>query len=94
MVVGTCTIDLRLPANGSLKDKRRVLRSLIAKVHHQFNVAIAEVDGHDSWRVATLGIACVSTQAEHAHQVLERVVNWIERERLDVELVDYQIEIL
>jgi len=94
MVVGTCTIDLHLPANGSLKDKRRVLKSLIAKIHHQFNVAIAEVDGQETWQFASLGIACVSNSAEHAHQILERVVKWIEGDRLDAEIVGYQIEIL
>ena len=94
MVVGTCAIDLHLPANGSLKDKRRILKSLIAKIHHQFNVAIAEVDGQDSWQFATLGVACVSNTAEHAHQILERVVNWIEGDRLDAHIVGYQIEIL
>ncbi len=94
MVVGTCTIDLRLPANGSLKDKRRIIKSIIARVHREFNVAIAEVDDHDTWQAATLGLACVSTDSAHAHQVLEAVVAWIERARLDAEVLDYRIEIL
>jgi len=94
MVIGTCTIDLRLPANGSLKDKRRVIKSIISRVHREFNVAIAEVDSHDSWQAATLGLACVSTDAGHAHQILQSVVDWIERARLDAEVLDYRIEIL
>lgn len=94
MVIGICTLELHLPANGSLKGKRRVLKSIITRIHNEFNVAIAEVDGHDCWQATTLGVACVSTETEHAHQILERVVSWIERERLDVELVNYQIEIV
>ena len=94
MVIGLCSIDLRLPGNGSLKDKRRVLKSLTARVHNQFNVAVAEVDNHDSWTAATLGIACVSTSAAHAHEILERVVTWIESSRLDLDILDYKIEIL
>jgi hypothetical protein len=94
MVIGTCTISLRLPANGSLKDKRRIIKSITARVHREFNVAIAEVDDHDAWQAATLGLACVSTDAAHAHRVLEAVVGWIERARLDAEVLDYRIEIL
>jgi uncharacterized protein YlxP (DUF503 family) len=93
MVIGSCRIDLRLPGNGSLKDKRRVLKSVITRLHNEFNVAVAEVDGHDSWTAATLGVACVSTNAAHAHEILERVVAWIEHSRLDVDVLDYQIEI-
>jgi uncharacterized protein YlxP (DUF503 family) len=94
MVIGSCSIELRLPGNGSLKDKRRTLKSVIARLHNEFNVAVAEVDGHDSWTMATLGVACVSTNAAHAHQILEHVVAWIEHNRLDVDVLDYHIEIL
>jgi hypothetical protein len=44
MIIGICTLQLRLPASHSLKDKRQVLRSLTARVRHDFNVSIAEVD--------------------------------------------------
>ncbi len=94
MVIGACSVNLHLPGNGSLKDKRRVLKSVIARLHNEFNVAVAEVDNHDAWTAATLGIACVSTDPAHAHEVLERVVAWIEHSRLDVDIVDYQIEML
>ena len=94
MFIGTCTVELHLPGNGSLKDKRRIVKSICNRVHNQFNVAIAEVDGHDAWQAAILGIACVSNDAAHAHQTLERVVAWIEGQRLDAHIVGYEIEIL
>jgi len=94
MIIGACSINLHMPGNGSLKDKRRILKSVISRVHNEFNVAVAEVDGHDSWTSATLGVACVSTSAAHAHQILEHVVAWIENSRLDATVLDYQIEIL
>ena len=94
MHVGVCTIDLRLPGNGSLKDKRRVVKSIVARVTRQFNVSVAEVDDQDVWQRAVLGVACVSASASYAHGQLERVVHWIEDQRLDVELLDYEIEML
>jgi uncharacterized protein YlxP (DUF503 family) len=94
MHVGVCVIDLRLPGNGSLKGKRRVVKSIVTRVTREFNVSVAEVDDQDVWQRAVLGVACVSSSASYAHGQLERVVQWIETQRFDVELLDYQIELL
>ena len=94
MHIGVCTIDLRLPGNGSLKGKRSVIKSIVTRVGREFNVSIAEVEAQDLWQRAVLGVACVSSSASYAHGQLERVVQWIENNRLDVELLDYQIELL
>jgi len=92
MHIGLCTIELRLPGNGSLKGKRRVVKSIVTRVGREFNVSIAEVDAQDAWQRAVLGVACVSASAAYAHGQLERVVQWIETHRPDVELLDYRIE--
>ena len=94
MTVGLCRVSLRLPENHSLKGKRQVLKSLVAKLHNRFNVAAAEVDDHDSWQMASLGISCVSTDERHANRVLASVVAFIRHERLDAEIVDYETEII
>jgi hypothetical protein len=94
MNVGLCRVQLHLPENQSLKDKRQVMKSLITRIHNRFNVSVAEIDEHDRWQMACLGISCVSTSSQHAHQVLSNVVGFIRRERLDAELVDYEIEII
>ena len=94
MHVGVCIIDLRLPGNGSLKGKRRVVKSIVSRVTREFNVSVAEVEDQDLWQRAVLGVACVSSSASYAHGQLERVVQWIEDHRFDVELLDYQIELL
>jgi len=93
MVIGTCIIELHIPGNGSLKGKRRVIKSIIARVHNEFNVSIAEVEDQDLWQSATLGVACVSNGSDYVHGLLTKVVEWIERNRPDVQVVDYQIEI-
>jgi uncharacterized protein len=94
MVIGLCTMDLEIPEGFSLKDKRRVVRSVVARVRNEFNVSIAEVDNQDSWNLATLAVVCVSTDTRYAHGLLQRVVGYIERERFDCVLLDYQIEFL
>ena len=93
MIVGTLLLELRLPGNQSLKGKRQVVKSLIARLHNRYNVAAAEVENNDRWQVATLGIACVSNNAAHAREILESVVNFVEADRLDLEITDHAIEV-
>ena len=94
MNVGICRIYLRLPENLSLKGKRQVLKSVVTRVSNKFNVAIAEVDNHDSWQLATLGICCVSNNTRYTNQVLSRVVEFVTNSRFEIEILNYQIEIL
>jgi hypothetical protein len=94
MHVGICTIELRLPGNGSLKGKRGIIKSIVTRVGREFNVSIAEVDAQDIWQRAVLGVSCVSSSSAYAHGQLERVVQWIEENRPDVELLEYYIELL
>ena len=93
MNVGVCRISLRLPENLSLKGKRRVLKSIITRVRNKFNVSIAEVDDHELWQLATLGICCVSNDGRYTNEVLSKVVDFIVNGRFDVEILDYEIEI-
>ena len=94
MNVGVCRIQLRLPENQSLKGKRQVLNSIISRIRNKYNVAIAEVDDQDLWQLATLGITCVSNSAQHADEVMAKVVEFVSSSRLDLEIVDYEIEII
>ena len=93
MHIGVCTIDLRLPGNGSLKGKRSIVKSIVTRISREFNVSVAEVDAQNLWQRAVLGVACVSSSADYAHGQLERVVQWIETHRPDIELLDYRIEL-
>lgn len=94
MIIGTCTITLHLPVARSLKEKRQVVKSLLARVRNEFNVSAAEVAAQDAWQTAVFGVACVSTSQQYAHGQLEAVVRFIEQQRPDVPLVSYEIEML
>jgi uncharacterized protein YlxP (DUF503 family) len=93
MVVGLLELDLRIPDAQSLKDKRSVMRSLCERIRNKFNVSVAEVDGGDAWRHATVGIAHVSNEQRFSNQVLSKIVNLVENER-GVTLSDYRLAFL
>jgi uncharacterized protein YlxP (DUF503 family) len=94
MHVGVCRVSFRLPENLSLKGKRQVLKSITSRVRNKFNVAVAEVGDNDVWQLATIGICCVSNNSRYSNQVLSKVVDFIENSRFDVEMLDYEIEII
>lgn len=94
MNIGACKVRLRLPENDNLKGKRQTSKSIIERVKNRFNVSIAEVGDHELWQVITLGVTCVSTSPQHVNEVLSKVVDFIEKSRLDVEMLDYELEIL
>jgi len=94
MIVGTCLVELHLPGNGSLKGKRSALKSLLARLHQEFNISAAEVGRQDAWQAAEIGLALVANDAGHVHTVLQRAVGWIEANRPDVQVVDYEIEVI
>lgn len=77
MFVGSALVELELPAGGSLKDKRRVIKGLACRIRRRFEVACAEVARMDDHRRATLGIALVSNDRGHIGQVLSRIESWL-----------------
>ncbi len=83
-----------MPENLSLKGKRRVLKSITTQVSNKFNVSVAEVDDQDLWQLATLGVCCVSNNKRYTNEVLSKVVNFVTNGRFDIEILDYEIEIL
>jgi uncharacterized protein YlxP (DUF503 family) len=94
MIIGACSLELHIPGNGSLKGKRQVLKSLMARLRKEFNVSVAEVGAQDVWQSAIIGVVCVSNDPDYAHGLLTRVARWVEENRLDCDLIDYQIEII
>ncbi len=94
MFVGIAKITLHFPNSSSLKDKRQKLRSIIEKTKNRYNISIAEVADQDLWQVASIGVAFVSSDKRHANEVLSKVVDFISESRFEIEVLDYQIEII
>ena len=71
-----------------------MLKPITTRIRNKFDVAVAEVDNQDQWQLATLGICCVSNDKRHTNEVLSKVVDFIGGSRFDIEILDYEIEIL
>ena len=93
MFIGVCTVELFLPSNRSLKDKRRIVKSLKDRMKQRFNISIAEIDDQDLWQKTVLGIACVGNDKSHINQTLDRVMGTI-RTTPWVEVVEYHLEMI
>ena len=94
MIIGACTITLHLHGVRSLKEKRSIIKSLQARLRNEFNVSVAEVDAQDIHGRAVIGVACVSASSDYARGQIDAVLRWIERERPDAPVIDYEIELL
>jgi uncharacterized protein YlxP (DUF503 family) len=79
MTIGVARVTLMLDESFSLKDKRKIVRSITKRVRDKFNVAIAEVEDVNDMRVATLGMTVVSNSAPHVDEMMATVVAFIER---------------
>ena len=90
MFIYAAMVEIALPCR-SLKGKRGIVKSILARSRQRFNVAAAEVDRQDEWGVAVLGFASVSGSRLRARQVLEQVEEWLVAERPDVEVVSVDI---
>jgi uncharacterized protein YlxP (DUF503 family) len=77
--VGFARVSLYLEGSFSLKDKRRVVRSLTQRLRNQFNLGVAEVEELDDMRMATIALVCVSNSASHADEMLANALSFIDR---------------
>lgn len=94
MIVGVARITLELPAAHSLKEKRSVVKSLLARLQNRFNVSAAEVGAQDTWGIAVIGITCTSTTTRHADEMLASAVRFIEQNGAEYYVSDVQTETL
>jgi len=93
MVIGVCQLDFLIPENQSLKGKRHVMRKMIDRVRHQFNVAISEVGDNDLWQRGQIGICTVGNDRRLINSSLDKVIDFIEKMNL-VEMVRTDMEII
>jgi len=92
MIIAAAQIKLYAPWVHSLKEKRMIVKSIIAKTRNKFNVSIAEVDEQDMHQTIVLGVAVVSDTVRFAESVADKVVEFIEN-NTEAEVIDVQREI-
>ena len=93
MTIGVLHLDLLIPGARSLKEKRRVLKSLKGRLRARFNCSVAETAWHDAWQRARITVYVVSHEARHANEQVNEIAAWVER-NAEAELADYQVEML
>jgi uncharacterized protein YlxP (DUF503 family) len=92
MIIGALRVTLHLPDSHSLKDKRQIVKSLLARTRQDFGVASAETGGNDRWQIAELGFAAVSASETHVTEVLQNVARYIAETRPDLDILDQTLE--
>ncbi len=92
MIIGACKIYMTAEWVNSLKEKRMVVKSIIEKTKHKFNVSVAEVDKQDIHKSIVIGFACVTNEVRHADEVIQNVLNYIE-DNTDAVIDDVEREI-
>ncbi len=93
-MVGTLIIYFHLPACASLKQKRGRIKPLIARLHREFNVSVAEMDLQDKWSEAVIACAMVSSDKTVLEKSLQSVAKWVEANWPDGDVIEQKIEIL
>jgi uncharacterized protein YlxP (DUF503 family) len=87
MLMAALRLDLRIPACGSLKEKRHVVKALSSGIRSTFEVAVAETGYQDKWQRAELGVAAVAAEEYHLKKVMHSVERFVER-WAEVEIID------
>jgi len=93
MIVGIATVHLLIAGSQSLKEKRMVLEGLKDRLRSHYNISVAEVDGHEKWQKAVLGLAAIGTEKSFVNGVLDKALNLV-RDHRGVEITDYDLELL
>ena len=86
MVVGVLQLELSVPEAQSLKDKRRIIKSIKDRLARH-NVSVAEVDHQDQWQRAGIGVAVVASSDGHLREILDSVERFVDTSA-NVEVLD------
>jgi uncharacterized protein YlxP (DUF503 family) len=94
VIVGACQIHLHLPAAQSLKEKRKVVRSLVDRLRARFNISVTEVAERDRWQIIVLGLTSASLDGTAAHSLLARAADYVTEGAGDYIVTDVEIEVM
>jgi uncharacterized protein YlxP (DUF503 family) len=96
MPIASLTLEIEIPHAQSLKDRRQVVRSIKDRLHHAFNLSIAELDAAEVWNRATIGVAVISSSSSYLSGQLREIDDAATRiaNGLGAQIVDSWVEIL
>jgi len=94
MAIGVLTLHIHLPGCTSLKEKRSRIKPLLARLHREFNISVAEMERQDAWQEAVIACALISNDNRHTQRSLQQIASWVESHWPDVTLVGEELELV
>jgi len=92
--VGILSVELHFPEAGSLKGKRKFVKSVKAQLQHRVGASVAEVDHHDLWQRARITLSCVAREQGEANRLLDEAERYLNGQEFDVGRVEREIIVL
>lgn len=92
MVVGVCEITLYMRENSSLKDKRRIIKRIIARTRQNFEISIAETGDHDLLQKGKIGFAIAGNDKQVVNSIIDRVIDFVDGAH-DAEILESNFDI-
>jgi uncharacterized protein len=89
--VGILTVELHFPENGSLKGKRKYVKSAKAQLRERFGASVAEVDHHDLWQRSTLAVACAAREHHELQDLLDAAVRYLGAQDFELLRADREV---
>jgi len=82
--VGILSVELHFPEAGSLKGKRKYVKSAKAQLQNRFGVSVAEVDHHELWQRARLTLSCVTREYREVEQLLDQAERYLSGQQFEL----------
>ena len=92
MIIATVTFKLHAPWVHSLKEKRMIVKSILAKLQNRFHVSAAEIDEQDTHQIIVIGVAAIVPHSAQADSLMESISRFVE-ENCEAEIIDEEREI-
>jgi uncharacterized protein YlxP (DUF503 family) len=89
--VGILSVELHFPEAGSLKGKRKFVKSAKAQLQNRFGVSVAEVDHHELWQRTLLTVACVAREHREAETLMEEAVRYLTGQEYELVRVEREV---
>lgn len=93
MLAAAVRLELRFPVSHSLKEKRRILKPFVEGLRQLLSVSVAEVDHHDDWQRATVGLALVAVDGGRLDHLIERIRHYVDK-NMEVEVLEMVVSYL
>jgi uncharacterized protein YlxP (DUF503 family) len=94
MQVAAVRFELHIPESRSLKAKRSVVRPIVEGLRRRMSVSVSEVDHHDTWQRAAIGVAVVAPDAAHLEQLLRAIHDYVDRHEPEVVVLEVSVAYL